>query len=143
MAGKEGVVFLTEAPAVPFSPSDDEGPVPTTLHRFDLKTRKSEKLAEGVTAFALSRSGEKMLLRQGEAWVIAASDKAPKAGDGALKLAGMEVWSDPRAEWRQMYREVWRLERDFLYDPKAHGLDLAAAEKRYAPWLDGLASRWT
>ena len=56
-------------------------------------------------------------------------------------MDGMEVWSDPRAEWRQMYREVWRLERDFLYDPKAHGLDLAAAEKKYAPWVDGIASR--
>jgi len=126
---------------VPFSPSDDDGPAPTTVHRFDLKTRKSEKLADGVTAFALSGNGEKMLLRQGDKWTIAASDKAPKPGDGALKLEGMEVWSDPRAEWRQMYREVWRLQRDFLYDPKAHGLDLAATEKTYAPWVDGLASR--
>ena len=141
VAGKEGVVFLTEGPAVAFDTSDDDGPTPTTLHRFDLKTRKSEKLADGVTAFALSGNREKMLLRQGESWAIVASEKAPKAGDGALKLDGMEVWSDPRAEWRQMVREVWRLERDFLYDPKAHGLDLAAAEKKYAPWVEGLASR--
>ena len=38
-----------------------------------------------------------------------------------------------------MYREVWRLQRDFLYDPNFHGLDLAAAEKKYAAFLDGLA----
>src|SRR4029077_15957073 len=52
-----------------------------------------------------------------------------------------EVFVDPRAEWRQMYHEVWRIERDFLYDPHFHGLDLAAAEKGYAKYLDGIASR--
>ena len=46
-----------------------------------------------------------------------------------------------RAEWRQMYREVWRIERDFLYDPGFHGLDLKAAEKTYAAYLPGIGSR--
>jgi tricorn protease len=40
-----------------------------------------------------------------------------------------------------MYREAWRIERDFLYDPGAHGLDLKAAERRYEPYLEHLASR--
>jgi tricorn protease len=53
----------------------------------------------------------------------------------------MELKVDPRAEWRQMYHEVWRIERDFFYDPHFHGLDLAAAEARFAPYLDGIASR--
>ena len=43
---------------------------------------------------------------------------------------------DPRAEWKQMYHEVWRIERDFLYDPNFHGLDLKAAEKKYEPYLE-------
>ena len=64
---------------------------------------------------------------------------AGKDGDGGAsrRADGCEVWVDPRAEWRQMYHEVWRIERDFLYDPHAHGLDLAAAEKLYARYLDG------
>jgi tricorn protease len=53
----------------------------------------------------------------------------------------MEVYVDPRAEWRQMYHEVWRIERDFLYDPNAHGLDLAVAEKFYAPFLENVSTR--
>ena len=53
----------------------------------------------------------------------------------------MEVCVDPRAEWKQMYHEVWRIERDFLYDPHYHGLDLAAAEKFYAPFLENIACR--
>src|ERR1039458_4139343 len=48
---------------------------------------------------------------------------------------------DPRAEWRQMYRETWHLQRDFLYDPNHHGLDLGKIQEKYQPYLDGLASR--
>src|SRR5262249_9196337 len=42
---------------------------------------------------------------------------------------------------QQMYREVWRIERDFLYDPHSHGYDLQAAEKKYRSYLDGVGSR--
>src|SRR5260221_2806061 len=53
----------------------------------------------------------------------------------------MEVSVDPRAEWNQIYHEVWRIQRDFLYDPHWHGLDLAVAEKKYAPYLKGAGGR--
>ena len=43
--------------------------------------------------------------------------------------------------WKQIYRETWRIERDFFYDPHYHGLDLAAVAKKYEPYLDGIASR--
>src|SRR5262249_55326805 len=41
----------------------------------------------------------------------------------------------------QMYREVWRIQRDFLYDPGFHGLDLKEAARKYEPFLAGIASR--
>ena len=53
----------------------------------------------------------------------------------------MEMRVDPKAEWKQMYHEVWRMERDFLYDPGAHGLDLKVAEKKYQPYLENVAHR--
>ena len=74
-----------------------------------------------------------MLIRQGEQWIISAADSAPKAVEGILKTPDMQVYVDPRAEWKQMYHEVWRIERDFLYDPHAHGLNLETAEGFYAP----------
>ena len=64
-----------------------------------------------------------------------------KAGEGALHLAGMEVKVDPIAEWKQMYHDVWRIERSYFYDPNLHGVNAAAAEKKYEPYLDSLASR--
>jgi tricorn protease len=140
VAGKAGVLFLAENP-----PVVDRRPGPPVasliVHKFDLKTRKTDKLLEGVGAFDVSHNGAKMLYRRGESWSIASTDGPPKPGEGALKLDEVEVRVDPRAEWRQMYREVWRIQRDFLYDPGAHGLDLKAAEKKYEPFLEGVASR--
>ena len=141
-AGKEGTLFLAEGPPVAISAEEEEeeGP-PVTIHKFDLATRKAEKFLDEVNAFDLSQNGEKVLYRQGEAWFIATTAQQPKPGEGALKLDDLTVYIDPRAEWRQMYHEVWRIERDFFYDPNHHGLDLKAAEAKYEPYLENIASR--
>jgi tricorn protease len=136
-AGKAGTVYLSEIVDVPRFGE----PPPVTVSKFDLATRKTEPFLSGISSLAVSANGEKVLYHQGEGWSIAKTDAAPKPGDGALKLDDMEVYVDPRAEWNQMYHEVWRIERDFLYDPHHHGLDINAAEKRYAPYLKGLAGR--
>jgi tricorn protease len=136
-AGKAGVLFLVSGPEVAI----EEGPPKLSVARFDLEKRKAEPLLHGVSAFRLAANGEKMLYQEGGTWFIAASDKAPKPQEGALEMKTFQVYVDPPAEWRQMYREVWRIERDFFYDPHYHGLDLAAAEKAYAPYLDGIAGR--
>lgn len=140
-AGKPGTVFLLEAD--PVNMPSRAGPPPSfAVEKFDLKKRKPEKLLDAATQFILSRDGEKMLYRVGaDKWFLTATATAPKPGDGAIKLEDLEIRVEPRAEWAQIYRETWRLERDFLYDPNAHGLDLADAEKRYAKYLDGLGSR--
>ena len=137
LAGKEGNLFLIENPPGP----GDDGPPTLTVHKFELKTRKTEKLVDGVRDFDVSFDGEKMLFHQGDNWTIAATSGPPKAGAGVLKMDDMEVRVDPHAEWKQMYHEVWRIERDFFYDPGLHGLNLAAAEAKYAPYLDRVASR--
>lgn len=136
-AGKEGIVYLLEGPQVDVGNDARK----CALQRFELKTRKTEKLLDGVTEFHLAAKGEKMLWKADDKWFIAAADKAPKPGDGALKLDGFEVWVEPRAEWRQMFREIWRIERDFFYDTNYHGIDLAQAQRVYEPFLAGIASR--
>ena len=138
-AGKAGTLFVTEIPDVP----PLNAPTVSTVSKFDLSTRKTEPFLSGVSGFGVSANGEKVLYHMGEGptWFIAATGSAPKPGEGALKLDDMEVKVDPRAEWNQMYHEVWRIERDFLYDPHFHGLDLAAAEMKYAPYLKGAGGR--
>jgi tricorn protease len=139
--GKTGILFLSEVADVPrFSE-----PALITVTKYDLSTRKTEPFVGGVSAFTVSANGEKVLFKQGPAptspWIIAPTAAAPKPGEGALNLGDMEVYVDPRAEWNQMYREVWRIERDFLYDPSHHGLNLPKAEKEYSVYLAKLGGR--
>jgi tricorn protease len=134
--GKDGILFVAEAP-----PVDNGGPPVITMQKFDLSTRKTDRFLDGVSSFDVSQNGEKALFKRGDAWFIAGTAQPPKPGEGALNLSDLTVQVDPRAEWRQMYHEVWRIERDFFYDPNHHGLDINAAEKKYEPYLDNLASR--
>jgi tricorn protease len=140
-AGKSGVLFLTEAPSTPRA-----GAFGGTLYKFELDKRKTDKLLDNVTSLDISANGEKVLYRTGipdvnDHWYLV-STALVLPGQGMLtKVDDMEVLVDPKAEWQQMYREVWRIERDFLYDPNAHGLDLRASAKKYEAYLDNLASR--
>ncbi|MCU1268564.1 MAG: Tol biopolymer transport system-like protein [Acidobacteria bacterium] len=111
------------------------------VQKFDVEKRKLDKVVEGVNSFEVSANGEKMLFRQGPNWIIAPTAQPLKPGEGILKTADMEVYVDPRAEWRQMFNEVWRGERDFFYDPNLHGLDIATMKRRYEPYLDSVAHR--
>src|SRR5205085_565402 len=111
------------------------------VHKFDLTKRKTEKLVDGASRVAVSDNGEKMLFNQKDDWFLVGTGQPAKPGEGALKLDGLEVRVDPRAEWRQIYREVFRIQRDFLYDPNFHGYDLAGAWAEHAPLLEGLGSR--
>jgi len=148
-AGKSGVLFLVEAPMVSVMSGPGEG---LTLHQFDLKTRKTEKIREGITAFILSANGEKMLYRQGQppapqqyfiapAAKVPATPPPPGQGGGPLRLDDMQVWVDPRAEWEHMFHQVWRNERDFFYDPGLHGVNRVVIEKKYEPYLANIGSR--
>jgi tricorn protease len=148
-AGKAGVLFAVESPAFGPGAQGDQG---STVHRFDIKTRKSDVAVGGVRSFEIAANGEKMLYRQGDRWFIApvrpmvqggSPGPGPGGPDGltSLKTDALEVRINPREEWKQMYHEAWRLERDFFYDPDYHGLDLKAAEKKYEPYLANIASR--
>ncbi len=55
-----------------------------------------------------------------------------KPGEGLLNMDAMQVWRVPAAEWKQMYNEVWRLERDYFYASNYTGLSLEAAERNTA-----------
>ena len=138
-AGKDGVLFVLEGSQVPEATSGVSQP--PVLHKFDLATRKLDKFLEGIGSFVLSATGEKILFSRSGQWTIAGTAGPAEPGKGALDTGAMEVRVEPLVEWKQMYREVWRIERDFFYDAGLHGLDLAAVEKRYLPYLEAVSSR--
>jgi tricorn protease len=136
-AGNLGILYLGEASVVQ-APGVSPG---ITVQRFDLKKREATQVLTGVSAFDISADGSSMLYKMGNSWFINPADAAPKPDKGMLKTADMEVKVNPRAEWQQMYHEVWRIERDFFYDPNFHGLNIQQAEQHFAPYLDGVGNR--
>ncbi len=146
-AGKAGVLLAIEGnQQVP-------GEEPSRIvHRFDMSKRRADVVIAGVRNFRTAAKGDKFLYQQGDKWAIAAfkpmpdSPTAPPvpppaADEGVLKTQELEVRVDPQQEWKEMYREAWRIERDFFYDPNYHGLDLKAVEKKYTPYVEQLGSR--
>ncbi len=149
-AGKPGTVYFLEAEAAGRL-GGGEG---DTLSRWVLESRKTEKLAEGIEDYQISADGEKMLLHtgggsEGESAsrrsapkvVIVPAGAPVKPGEGAVSFAQLEVRVDPKAEWAQMYHEVWNIERAYFYDAHFHGANTEELERKYAPYVGSIASR--
>ena len=102
-----------------------------------------KNLTDDVKSFEASQDGKKLLVQKEDtlyvidAAVAAAVDLAKKD----VSLADWTLTVDPRAEWKQMFAEAWRMERDYFYDPKLHGVDWKAVRKKYEPLAERVASR--
>ena len=119
------------------------GPGGSTLTKFDVANRRSSAVQSGVTAYELTPDGSKMLYGSGGDWFVGGTSggaptgvAAPGGGGKKLNLDAVEVRIDPRAEWKQIFEEAWRINRDFFYDPNMHGADWPAVKKKYEPFLE-------
>ncbi|MHB1192883.1 MAG: S41 family peptidase [Longimicrobiales bacterium] len=131
IAGPKGTVFIGEA--------GEDGPG-MTLHKFVLKDRKADVFVRGASSVSVSNDGEKMLFRSGQQWRVVGTAKPPEASGGNLKVA-LRMQLDRAEEWRQMFDEAWRYERDFFYDPGMHGNDWNAVRRRYQPLVEHVRHR--
>jgi tricorn protease len=136
-AGAAGSFYYTE-PTVSGQPS-------LRLQRYQVKDRAAVPFLEGIRSYSLSNDRKK-LLYQGVApntWGVVPTDRpAPvKVGDGPLNVAQLEMRVDPRAEWEQIYRENWRIQREYFYDPKFHGNDWQAIYDKYKALLPYVGHR--
>ena len=79
-----------------------------------MKEREAKTLLAGVDAYYVSGNGEKVLLRQGKTWKVAPAAEIKPESATPLPVDAVSVLIDPRQEWRQIMREAWRLNRDYL-----------------------------
>ncbi|MEW6368319.1 MAG: S41 family peptidase [Acidobacteriota bacterium] len=114
-----------------------------SLHLFDMDKRKDAVLLTGIDNYDLAAGGEKLIYKSEKKYGIvdAKVGTTAKVGDGALSLAGMQVKLDRRAEFRQMFDDAWRQERDFFYAANMHGYDWKALHDRYAQLLPYVSHR--
>lgn len=112
-----------------------------SMHRYDLKTREAKPFMTGVSGYSISADGNKLLYVAQNTWGIVDTKGTPKVGDGKINTSELQMKIDPLDEWRQIYREAWRINRDFLYDAEMHGADWDAMYKKYEPLLQHVAHR--
>ncbi len=111
------------------------------LMKFDLEEEESDVFMEGVDGFVVSADGKNMLYMHNSSYGIVETGGSPKPGDGDLDLSGMMKYVYPREEWKQMFNEAWRVERDYFYDPDMHGANWNAMKKKYEVFLPYVSHR--
>jgi tricorn protease len=118
----------------------DEETRNSRLFKYDMKERKESEVME-LDNYILSADGTKMLYNKGQNWGISDACRKPEAGKGMLNVAAIEIKIDPVAEWKQIFDEAWRINRDYFYDPGMHGANWPAMKEKYAAFLPDVACR--
>ncbi len=104
---------------------------------------KPEEILSGIRGFELSGDRKKILVQKGrDFYVFDANGKAPgKLDEAKVKLEGWSFIVDPVEEWKQIFTDAWRSERDYFYDPELHGVDWKAIYDRHLPLVDRVTDR--
>ncbi len=121
-----------------------------TLEMYDLKNKKQERWLDEVSDFGLSASGKTLIYRLGNRVRVVdpvskpaadASKESPGIRSGWLDLERVKISVDPMSEWRQMFQEAWRLQRDHFWTEDMSGVAWEEVRQRYQPLLERLGSR--
>jgi tricorn protease len=154
-AGAAGTVFYLEA-----SPGGGggggrggAGGGGSVLHRYRLSDRRAAQFVSGVAEYDVSADGRKLLYRTGgggggrggrgaapagqntvNLFLVDADRNPPQAGQGRLDV-NLRMYLEPREEFRQIFNEGWRNQRDYLYVPNLHGTDWPKMKEMYGQLL--------
>ena len=129
--GPKMTVFVAES--VPNQPA-------FTLHKYDVDKLKAEDFAKNVAQAVTAADRKSILLRQNGNWSIVGTAGKPKNGDGKLKT-NIRTKVDPKAEYKQIFKEGWRFMRDFLYVNNVHGAPWDKIYEWYSPWISHVRHR--
>ena len=148
--GAKGRVFFLSFPTEGYDNDPHLHDARGTLEYYEFESYKTERFVDGISHFKLSRDNKTLIYRQHQRLrVLKAGDKAPKAdsGDrpgresGWIDLFRVKVSVQPAAEWKQMFAEAWRLQREHFWDEDMSGVDWDAVYAQYAPLVERVSSR--
>ena len=131
------LLFLRRLPEGAGKPGEPSG----KLLYYDLKEREEKTVIDGIGNYEVSADGKKVLYESGSTYGIIDIGENKKVGDGKIASGDLKAWINPQEEWRQIFTEAWRIERDYFYDPGMHGVDWNAMKGRYASLLPYIVDR--
>lgn len=141
MARKEKLFYLSQPMEALQAGDGNESKPRSVLHVYDMKAREDKVLLAGVQGYDVDKDGGKLMYAA--PGMLGIMDAAPgkKIGEGKLALEGLVARVDPKAEWKQLFHEAWRIERDFYWDPAMGGLDWKKIGERYEALLPYIGHR--
>lgn len=100
-------------------------------------------VVEGVGSYELSRDGSSLLVRRGsDLYVVKArASKISDLEEHKLDLSGWSFSIDVAEDWRQIFIDAWRLERDYFYDPGMHGVAWDVVLEKYLQLVERITTR--
>jgi len=125
LAGPKGTVLLVSGPS---------------LNKYSVADKKLEELVKGGSQFAVSANGEKLLFRSGSNWRVVSTSKVPGPTEGTLAM-NLRMELNRLEEWKQIFSEAWRYQRDYFYDRNMHGRDWKEVWNYYSPLVPYIRHR--
>ena len=107
---------------------------------YDIEKREEKTLLEDANGFALSMDAKKIFVQRANQFAVLKVEENQKF-EKTLRVAEMEAFVDPMQEWKQIFADAWRFERDYFYDEGMHGLDWQKVRERYSAMLQGALTR--
>ncbi|MBV6654158.1 MAG: PD40 domain-containing protein, partial [Mameliella sp.] len=103
---------------------------------------KVKDMASAVSGYEMTPDGKKLLIRKGSSYfMVAAGTGSAKLDDGKIDFSGWKFCIDPKEDWKQIYKDAWRMERDYFYDKNMHGVDWDAMYDKYLPLVNRVTTR--
>ncbi len=140
--GHDNALYYVQAvqPGATNEPPGSRAVAQNALYRFDMEEQETKSVLSGVNGFTISSDGKKMLIGM-VAGTLMVADAGASLDAKPVDLSGLRVKVDPREEWAVIFDEVWRMEKEYFYDPDMHGLDWNGVYKRYRPLVDHVGRR--
>jgi len=111
------------------------------LEMYDIAEEKSKEIMDKVSQVQVSADRKMMIYRSGSDYGITAIKPGAKPGDGKLNLDNLEMKIDPEKEWAQIFKDGWRIFRDYFYVNNLHGVDWEGIKEGYSEWLPYVGHR--
>lgn len=107
---------------------------------FDIEKREEKTILEDASDVTPTPDGKRLLVVRGSAWAVIKAEENQKF-EKPLRTMEMELLVDPVLEWKQLFSDAWRFQRDFFYDKSMHGVNWELVRERYSRMLDGAMTR--
>src|SRR5690606_1309574 len=102
---------------------------------FDLEKAEDKTLVENAGSFVISADGKKMLYQSGRDYFITNAGQKPAPNTGKVNLDNIQIEVDPSAEWKQIFNEVWAMQKEFFYVENMHGANWNAVKAKYEKFV--------